>query len=610
MLGSTLGAVPLDGGRCLFRVWAPKADRVAVNLTSPSSRAIPMARGEHGYHEAVADDVEAGARYYFVLDGEVERPDPASRFQPEGVHGPSEVVGTGFAWTDSGWRNLPFKDYVLYELHIGTFTPEGTFESAIPRLRDLHDIGVTAIEMMPVAQFPGGRNWGYDGVYPFAAQNSYGGPEGLKRLVNACHETGIAVVMDVVYNHLGPEGNYLRDFGPYFTDRYHTPWGDAINFDGPGSDEVKRFFLESAVEWAREYHIDGFRLDAIDKIFDHSAKPFLQEFGEVVRDVGDRLGKPVYTIAESDLNDPRIVRPVSMGGVGMDAQWNDSVHHALHVAVTGERQGYYLDFTGAPDIAQAINHGFTYTGQYSEYRDRRFGAPADDVPLSSFVVYTKNHDQIGNRMIGDRLTAIAAPEANRLAAALALLSPTIPMIFMGQEYGETAPFPYFVSHSDADLIEAVREGREHEFAAFGWEGEPPDPQDEATFETAKLHHRRKAESPHRETMAYYRELIRLRKHHPALVGCGKGQAEAETHGNAVLVLKRQNWPHRALLAYNFADAASTATIPVAEGEWELVICSSDEQWAGHGDRRSRSFSSKGELKLELEPWEFVFLSRP
>jgi maltooligosyltrehalose trehalohydrolase len=412
----------------------------------------------------VVQGVKPGTRYFYRLDGNTERPDPASKFQPEGVHGPSQVIDPHFVWEELHWSGIPFSHYVLYELHVGTFTAQGTFDAIVPHLDELKDLGITSIEIMPVAQFPGDRNWGYDGVYPGAVQNSYGGPEGLKRLIDACHQRGLAVTLDVVYNHLGPEGNYLCDFGPYFTDRYHTPWGAAINFDGPDSDAVRRFFIENALSWVTEFRLDALRLDAVHGIFDFSALHFLQELAAAVHEQAERLNRRIYVIAESDLNDVRLVSSPELGGYGLDAQWNDDFHHALHTLLTGERTGYYEDFGRIQDLAKAFAEGFVYSGAYSPARRRRHGNTSKDLAADRFVVCAQNHDQVGNRLKGDRLSALVSFEGLKLAAAVVLLSPFIPLLFMGEEYGETAPFPYFVSHSDPDLIEVVRRGRRAEFA--------------------------------------------------------------------------------------------------------------------------------------------------
>ena len=409
-------------------------------------------------------------------------------FSLRGVHGPSEIIDPRFPWEDDSWNGLPLSKYLLYELHVGAFTPDGTFKAIIPYLDYLLNLGITAVEIMPVAQFPGSRNWGYDGVYPYAAQNSYGGPDALKRLINACHLRGMAVVLDVVYNHLGPEGNYLWDFGPYFTDKYKTPWGPAINLDGPFSDEVRKFFIENALHWVTDFHIDALRVDAVHGMLDFSARHFLEELADVVHEQGERLARRVYVMSEGDLNDSRIIRSRDVGGYGLDAQWNDDFHHALHALLTHERSGYYGDFGELRHMIKALRDGFVYSGEYSAYRKRRHGNQSADLPARRFVVFCQNHDQVGNCAMGARLTQLVTMEGLKLAAGTVLLSPFIPLLFMGEEYGETSPFPYFVSHSDQSLVEAVRKGRREEFKAFEWPGEPPDPQAESTFMSAKVDH--------------------------------------------------------------------------------------------------------------------------
>jgi maltooligosyltrehalose trehalohydrolase len=411
-------------GACTFRVWAPFRRSVDVKILGPRAVSVPMTQDARGYWQVSLSGLEAGTRYFYRLDDERDRPDPASRHQPEGVHGPSAVVDHGsFRWTDNAWRGLPLAEYVVYELHIGTFTPEGTFDAAIPRISELQQLGITAMELMPVAQFPGGRNWGYDGTYPFAVQHSYGGPEGLKRLIDACHGQGMAVVLDVVYNHLGPEGNYLGEYGPYFTDRYRTPWGQAINYDGAYANEVRNYVIGNALSWIRDYHVDALRVDAVHGIFDFGARHILQDIGDAVHGAGEETGRSAYVIPESDLNDARLIRPREVGGYGLDAQWNDDFHHCIRTLLTGERTGYYQDFGRLEDLAKAFREGFVYSGQYSPYRKRDHGGPSTDRPAYQFVVFSQNHDQVGNRMLGDRLSAQASFEAQKLAAACVILSP-------------------------------------------------------------------------------------------------------------------------------------------------------------------------------------------
>src|SRR5439155_13390119 len=439
-----LGTTYLGSGRCHFLVWAPTAERVELQIVSSGDRCVPLERVGRGYHRAVVDNVEPGILYRFRLNGQKERPDPASRYQPEGVHGPSQVVDLStFPWNDGHWSGLKLEDYVVYELHVGTFTAEGTFDAIVPRLDELRLLGVTAVELMPVAQFPGNRNWGYDGVYPFAVQNSYGGPGELKRLVNACHQTGLAVVLDVVYNHLGPEGNYLDEFGHYFSESYKTPWGRALNFDGPYSDEVARFFIENALSWFADFHIDALRLDAIHGIVDINARPFLAILSDAVHELAQKLDRRCYLIAESDLNDVKVLQATGLCGFGMDAQWSDDFHHALHTLLTKEQRGYYLDFGGIECLEKAYREGFVYSGQHSRHRARRHGNSSRSISAHRFVVCAQNHDQVGNRMFGDRLSALVSYERLKLAAGVVILSPFLPLLFMGEEYGEISPFQYF-----------------------------------------------------------------------------------------------------------------------------------------------------------------------
>jgi maltooligosyltrehalose trehalohydrolase len=573
----TLGAVLQENNHCRFRLWAPKARSVEVDLQD--GRRVSLDPQEHGYFEAVVEDAGPGTRYLYHLDGGDGRPDPASRFQPESVHGPSMVIDRRFSWSDEGWGGIPLEQHVLYELHAGTFTPEGTFDAVIPWLGRLVDLGITAVELMPVAQFPGSRNWGYDGVLPFAVQNSYGGPEGLKRLVDACHTKGLAVVLDVVYNHLGPEGNYLGEFGPYFTDRYKTPWGLALNFDGRDSDPVRRYFIENALQWLADFHVDGLRLDAVHAIADNSERPFLQELGWEVAEMADRLGRRVHIFPESDLNTLFFLRSREYGGCGFDAQWTDDFHHCLHTLLTGERSGYYEDFGSIGQMAKAFSGGFVYTGQYSPFRRRRHGVPADGMEGRRHVVCIQNHDQTGNRMNGERIASLVDFESLKLAAGAVLLSPFLPLLFMGEEYGETAPFLYFVSHSDPDLIEAVREGRKEEFAAFGWREEPPDPQSEETFERSRIRQCQHESGQNAILYAFYKELIRLRKTVPALAVPTKEGVEATPfEAEKSILVRRRNREGEVLILLNFSDMAQP--LPLPGGDWRKLLDSAEERWEG------------------------------
>lgn len=577
----------LDGRRANFRVWAPAARTVDLVLSAPHQQTLRMDE-DKGYHTAVVDGIDAGQRYGFQLDGGGTLPDPASRHQPDGVHGLSAVVARTFDWTDSGWRGHPLDDYVIYELHVGTFTGTGTFDAAAKRIPELRALGMTVVELMPVAQFPGCRNWGYDGVLPYATQNSYGGPAGLKRFVDQCHDAGLAVCLDVVYNHLGPEGNYLGHFGPYFTDRYHTPWGDALNFDGHHSDAVRAYFINNALQWIDEFHIDALRLDAVHAILDQSAHPFLQQLAERVHERASTLDRTVALIAESDLGDPRVIRSIEHHGLGMDAQWLDDFHHSLHTLLTGEQSGYYGDFGRIDQLARAYRSGYVYTGQYSQYRQRSHGMPAPDASPPQFVVYAQNHDQIGNRMLGDRLGRTLSFEQLRLAATAVLLSPFTPMLFMGEEYGEVAPFPYFVSHSEANLVAAVRDGRAAEFAAFAWAGEPPDPQAESTFRSAILNWDLHQEGEHALLVALHRELLRARAELMPLLRAPDLGIEADA--DAVTSLLRVHYrtaTRAATLLLAFGKVACDTTTPAAASTptaagWRIRIDTTAEAWGGHG----------------------------
>ena len=635
-----LGATPLGNGHYAFNVWAPAARTVELQLRGRQPQRVPLERDELGYFATVVEEVEAGTPYEFLLDGERRRPDPASRWQPQGVHGASCVFDPAHTWAAREWHGIPLEDYVIYELHVGTFTREGTFEAVIPHLDALRDLGITAVELMPIAQFPGSRNWGYDGVLPYAAQDSYGGPRGLQTLVDACHRRGMAVILDVVYNHLGPEGNHLADFGPYFTDRYQTPWGRALNFDGPGSDEVRRFFIDNALYWVTDFHVDALRLDAVHAILDLSAVHFLEELTERVKERGRRLNRRVYLIAESDLNDPRLIRPTQAGGYGLDAQWSDDFHHALHALLTGEKTGYYADFGKVAHLARAFETPYVYARDRSRYRERRHGRPVGDAPGQRFVVCAQNHDQVGNRMLGERLTRLASFEELKLAAAAVILSPYVPLLFMGEEYGETAPFPYFISHLDPALVEAVRNGRRQEFAAFRWAGEPPDPQSLATFESAILDHSLRERPQHAELHTFYRELIRLRRELPPLrrldrdaidvaaserfegerptreflapprIGESHSEPAGYDHKKGLLVLRRAEGDEVALL-FHFGDAPGSFAdpIPLPEGNWMRLLDSSDPRWAGPGGGLPDEVQSDGRFIATLPAQSVTVLRR-
>ncbi|MEV4419948.1 malto-oligosyltrehalose trehalohydrolase [Patulibacter sp. NPDC049589] len=540
------GATPQRDGRTVFRAWAPRAGRVELELDGD---VVPMQDAGFGVHEATVAAAH-GADYRFVLDGD-PLPDPSSRWQPEGLRGPSRVVDPAtFTWTDDDWRGVDRSASVLYELHVGTFTPEGTFDAAIEHLPGLAELGVTAIELMPVAEFPGARGWGYDGVFLSAAQSSYGGPEGLARLVDAAHAAGLGVLLDVVYNHLGASGvQAIEAFGPYLTEKHDTFWGKAVNYDDEDCDPVREWVLQSAEGWIRDFHLDGLRLDAIHAISDDSARPIVGEIAARARAAGrppepagpGTPGREVMVVAESGLNDPRVIRPRSEGGLGCDGVWADDFHHAVRVLLTGEKEGYYAEFGAVADLAKAFRRPVLPDGTYSTSRRRRFGAPHDDRPVEQFVVFCMNHDQVGNRAVGDRLPREVRP----LAAFLYLLSPFTPMLFQGEEYGEDAPFLFFTDHIDEEIAVATREGRRREFAAFAaFAGEEvPDPQAPETFERSKLTRR---EDP--ELAQLYRDLLRVRRTLPT------GDAGLVEFDEEAGILRVERGSH--VLVANFGDASS------------------------------------------------------
>lgn len=579
------GATLYPDGSVCFSVWAPRVREMAVRFVSTDREPVPLKRQADGVHTATVAGLQPGTRYCYVLEGERTRPDPVSRYQPEGVHGPSEVVDPdSFAWTDQQWKGLPLAELIIYELHTGTFTREGTFTAILPYLDYLkNEVGITAIELMPVAEFPGGRNWGYDGTFLYAPHSLYGGPQGLKTFVNTCHEKGLAVVLDVVYNHLGPEGNYLGEYGPYFTDRYQTPWGQAVNFDGADGREVRRYFIDNALYWVTEYHIDALRLDAIHGIFDASALHILQELGMAVHAQASALGRTILVIAESDLNDNRVITDIDAGGWGLDAQWSDDFHHALHTLLTGEQTGYYLDFGRLSDLATAISDGFVYQGQASPFRRRPHGTPSRHLPGERFVVCSQNHDQVGNRAQGERLSSLVPFAALKLAAGLVLCAPNLPLLFMGEEYGEPAPFLYFTSHTDAALVAAVREGRRREFAEFAWGQEVPDPQDPETFRRSLLNHHLREQEPHRALLHFYRDVIALRKTSPALRNCSKDHLAVLTFpAERVLVIRRwQPQEEELLLLASFAPTSRALISPLPPGRWHKVLDSAALPYGGN-----------------------------
>ena len=552
-----------------FTIWAPKAESVHLKL---ASGVVAMGKQQDGWWIADADAGSEG-RYLFLLNGaETPLPDPRSPWQPEGVHGPSALVDHGaFPWTDQHWQARPLPSAVIYEMHVGTFTPEGTFDSAIEKLDHLVDLGITHLEIMPVNEFSGRWGWGYDGVDLFAPHHAYGGPDALKRLVNAAHQKGLAVLLDVVYNHLGPAGNYLSSFGAYFTERHRTPWGEAVNLDGPYSHEVRRFFCDNALMWLRDYHFDGLRVDAVHALVDNGAIHFLEQLAHEVEEMSFTLGRHLFLIAESDLNDPRVIRRRGMGGYGFHAQWSDDFHHALHAVLTGEQGGYYSDFGTIAQLTKALKHVFVFDGTWSSHRKRPHGRPVELLPGYMFLGYIQNHDQIGNRANGERLSHLVSHRKAKIAAGIVLTAPFVPMLFQGEEWAASTPFQYFTQHEDAELGHAVSVGRRSEFVDFGWNPEEvPDPQDPATFQRSKLKWKELDRQPHSEMLDWYRRLIQLRRTHPDL-----------TNGNLQAVNVRCD-DQAQWLAYDRGEvtmacnfSATGQCVPVRDG-MQLLLASTNE----------------------------------
>ena len=591
-------------GNCEFVVWAPLLQEVAVQIVSPQERLLPMQKDEEGYWQVMASGIEPGTLYFYQLAGANNRPDPASKYQPQGVHGPSEVIDlNAFNWSDTNWGGIPLEEMIIYEIHVGTFTPEGTFEAIIPRLATLRKLGINAIEIMPVAQFPGERNWGYDGVDMFAVQNSYGGPEKFQQLVNVCHEHGISVILDVVYNHVGPEGNYLLDFGPYFTKNYRSVWGDAMNFDDAYCDAVRNFCLENARYWFQEYHIDALRLDAIQGIYDLSAKHFLHELAEIVDTLSQQQGRKLYLTAESDLNDVRIIRSQALGGYGLDAQWNDDFHHILHTLLTGEQDRYYQDFGKCEQLAKSFREGFIYSGQYAPHRKRRHGNSSTSEPGYQFIVSSQNHDQTGNRILGERLSQLVSLEGLKLAAGAILLSPFIPFLFMGEEYGEEAPFFYFVSHSDPELIKMVQQSKEEEFAAFRNRGEPQDPQSPDTFHKSQIDWKKQESGKHKIIWEFYQQLIQLRQSIPALKQLDKQSLEVSSiEADKLLFLRRWSDNDQVFCIMNFNTKDVSFQTEIPSYNWQKTLDSSDTKWLGSGAMLPEKLT---EQELKIRPQSFA-----
>ncbi|GAB3994300.1 malto-oligosyltrehalose trehalohydrolase [Spirosoma daeguense] len=583
----TLGVTFSPEGTCV-RVWAPFSQSVCIQLHKQQETIRLQSDGT--YWQTTTQLLQPGDTYSFILNDTTERPDPASLSQPQGVHGPSQAVDTSkFAWTDVDWKNLPLDDYLLYELHTGTFTPEGTFAGIESRLDYFVELGINAIEIMPVAQFPGTRNWGYDGVCPYAVQHSYGGAIALQQLVDACHRKGLAVVLDVVYNHMGPEGNYFSDYGPYFTNRYQTPWGNALNFDDDYSDSVRRYFVENVLMWFRDFHIDALRIDAAHAIHDAREVHLLREMKEYVDELVRQSGRSHYLIVESDQNETRFIQALAQQGYGMDAQWNDEFHHALRVTATGERNGYYADYNGVQHLAKSYKDAYVYDGTYMPRRARIVGKSTAGHAGRQFVVFSQNHDHIGNRMLGERPSQLVSLSMQKLMAGAVMSSPYLPMLFMGEEWGELNPFMYFVSHSDPALIEAVRQGRKREFAAFQGLAEAPDAQDEQTFEKSKLNWSRRTQEPHSTLFRYYQNLLALRKQSSLRHPDRESVAVVVDETKQTIMLLRQHkqvdWvptsgSETVVCLLNFSKAIQSFVLPVCDRSWQKLLDSADPQWQG------------------------------
>jgi maltooligosyltrehalose trehalohydrolase len=595
----------------LLRVWAPDAGRVELKLEA-SGLTFDLHPAPYGYWEFESREISAGDCYWLLIDGK-QLPDPAAVAQPKGVHGPSQARDLNFTWEEGSWNNLPLKEYIFYELHTGTFSAGGDFEGIAEKLDHLIDLGITAIEIMPIASFPGERNWGYDGVFPFAVQESYGGPLALQQLVSLCHRKGLAVVLDVVYNHLGPEGNYLSEFGPYFTAKYRTPWGNAVNFDDQGAHGVREYFIENVLMWFRDFHIDALRLDAVHAIKDFSAVHILQDIREHVDRLSEKTGKAHYLIAECDLNDPRYISSLNRNGLGMDAQWVDEFHHALRVSAGEPKQGYYSDFNGVAHLGKSFRDAYVYTGMYSAERKNFFGRSAGGHPGSQFVVFSQNHDQVGNRMLGERTSMLLSFEMQKLMAAAVVWSPFLPMLFMGEEWGETSPFLYFIDHTDPDLVDLVRKGRQEEFAAMHTAGEAPDPKDEKTFLNSKLNWDLLTTQKHRVLLLFYRKLIALRKQNPVLSAADVNSVRVFIHQTKnCLVIERGSGKSKEMVLCLLNFSASVQQLPVPAGiiNGKKIMDSADPGWLGQSASPEEFSLSDQETTndIRIQPQSFLAYS--
>lgn len=588
----TLGANLQEDGHCVFRVWAPFAEQVAIEIIPANGQAtyqLTMHAEADGYYAITIPQISIGDRYYYCFANN-KYPDPAANYQPEGVFGPSAVIQRSCAPT---WQGQALADYIIYEIHVGTYTQAGTFDALIAHLDSLQKLGITAIELMPVAQFSGERNWGYDGVLPFAVQNSYGGPEALKRFVQACHKRNLSVILDVVYNHLGPEGNHLAQFGYYFSSQYASPWGNAINMDGPHSQPVRQFFIENARHWFLEYGVDALRLDAVHAIIDSSAYPFLEELAVEIKQLSQLLQRPLYLMVEDDARDLRQIRLPQQGGFGMDAMWNNDFHYALLACLSSNQQGFYNDFGRLEQVVKSYQHGFVFTGNYSNYHHKNLGRVADQNLWGKLVIYLQNHDQVGNHPRGQRISQLMTAEQHKLAASLLLLAPYIPLIFMGEEFGTAAPFQYFISHQNEALIEAVRIGRQREVGMTSTDC--LDPQQVNTFNDCKLNHQIKRQNQQRQMLSYYRKLLIIRKKYIDLREfIHKKQLAITCEENQLLQICFRGPQQQLLMLANFKNDVNAYSLPVGAAEWRLIL---------------QSFKNKNPQQAQLPPYGFVLFYR-
>lgn len=592
-LNLTLGAIPNENTiHCL--VWLPNFKKAYLEFKNKKKQL--MKPNKHGFYSLEFDKKYINMEYFFSNGRKNRIPDPATRYQAQGVHGPSTIIDLSFPWSDQHWQGLSLEKYIIYELHVGTYTKQGSFQALIPYLDGLIDLGITAIELMPCGQFPGHHNWGYDVVFPFAIQNSYGKPSDLQHFVDLCHSKGLAVIMDVVFNHLGTEGNIFHKIGPYFTDKYITPWGKAINFDDAYSDYVRQYFLENAIYWFTQYHIDALRLDALHAIYDKSAYPFLSELSDTINQLSKKTGRQLYLIGENDLNDIKLITPRAKGGHGIHAQWNDDFHHALHALLTDEQDNYYQDFGSLQQFAKAYQDGFVYDGIYSHFRNKRHGSSSKNLPGSQFVVFTQNHDQIGNRLFGDRLSQHLSLTQLKLCAALTIFSANIPLIFMGEEYGENAPFHYFTNHSDKELIKTVREGRKTEFAFKN----VPNPQNNKQFLSSKLNHELKLFKKHQSIHEFYRRLIYLRKTNKVLSNLNNENISINVNeDNQSLLIVRKLENASIFIICHFTNKKNKIVFELPPGCWNLIISNVDKS------KLPTLIKNQTKIELTLMPYEIA-----